>query len=308
MERLTKSFSVFDCDAHINDPLPIWDYVPESKRDLVRNTYWRSDGEAWLNGDQPVMGGGNAHFPGYNPICIAGPQMNKKIMRKLNTMPLTPKQKAYLHHDGAIDGRARLLEMDLMGIDQVLVIPTMVIMHVPFATNAEGVHAFCQAYNDFVVDWCSAESTRLFGAAFLPAQDPGYAAQEIERAAGLGLPVGLIRPIDAQAKYPNEAAPSMMANGAYDVVFKTFEETGMVLGMHTFPAPNYPHPLGPDYLASPGELFNRAGVDSQTFSFIHEMQVWLSQVLLSGLLDRYPRLKMAVFESNAEWLPYTLAT
>jgi hypothetical protein len=38
------------------------------------------------------------------------------------------------------------------------------------------------------------------------------------------------------------------------------------------------------------------------------MQVWLSQVLLTGLLDRYPKLKMAVFESNAEWLPYTLKT
>jgi predicted TIM-barrel fold metal-dependent hydrolase len=308
MDRLTKSFSVFDCDAHINDPMPIWDYVPESQKELVRNTYWRGDGEAWLNGDTPVMGGGNAHFPGYNPICIAGPQMNKKIMRKLNSMPLSDEQKAYLHHDGAIDGRARLVEMDLMGIDQVLVIPTMVIMHVPFATNPEGVNAFCQAYNNFVVDWCSAESTRLFGAAFLPAQDPQYTAKEIQRASELGLPVGLIRPIDAQAKYPNAAAPSMMANGAYDPVFKAFEETGMVLGMHTFPAPNYPHPLGVDYLASPGELFNRAGVDSQTFSFIHEMQVWLSQVLLSGLLDRYPKLKMAVFESNAEWLPYTLAS
>ena len=193
-----------------------------------------------------------------------------------------------------------------MGIDQVLVIPTMVIMHVPFATNAEGVDAFCQAYNNFVVDWCSEEPSRIFAAAFLPAQDARYTAKEIHRAAELGLPVGLIRPIDAQAKYPNAAAPSMMANGEYDQVFRAFEETGMVLGMHTFPAPNYPHPLGRDYLASPGELFNRAGVDSQTFSFVHEMQVWLSQVLLSGLLDRYPKLKMAVFESNAEWLPYTL--
>jgi predicted TIM-barrel fold metal-dependent hydrolase len=308
MDRLTKSFPVFDCDAHINDPEQIWDYVPESQQELVRNTYWRGDDEAWLNGTTPVMGGGNGHFPGYNPICIAGPQMNKKIMRKLNTMPLTPEQKAYLHHDGAISGRARLTEMDLMGIDQVLVIPTMVIMHVPFAENAEGVAALCEAYNNFVVDWCSEEPTRLFGAAFLPAQDAALTAAEIERAAGLGLPVGLIRPIDAQAKYPNAAAPSMMAPGAYDVVFKAFEETGMVLGMHTFPAPNYAHPLGPDYLASPGELFNRAGIDSQTFSFVHEMQVWLSQVLLSGLLDRYPDLKMAVFESNAEWLPYTLAT
>ena len=82
----------------------------------------------------------------------------------------------------------------------------------------------------------------------------------------------------------------------------------MVLGMHTFPAPGVSHPLGDDYLCSPGELFTRAGTDSQTFSFIHEMQAWLAQVLLSGFLDRYDRLKMAIFESNAEWLPYALDT
>jgi predicted TIM-barrel fold metal-dependent hydrolase len=308
MSKVTKSFAVFDCDAHINDPEKIWDYVPESKKDLVRQTYWRDDTYAWLNGDTAVMGGGNGCFaPGYNPICIAGPQMNKRIMRKLNTMsPLTPEQRAYVHHDGALDPHARIKEMDLMGIDQVLVIPTMVIMHLPFATNAEGVDAFCRAYNNFLVDWCGEERGRLWGAALLPIQDPAYTVAEIHRAAALGHPVGLIRPIDAEAKYPNSLAPAMMAGGDYDAVFRAFEETGMVLGMHTFPAPSYPHPLGSDYLASPGELFSRAGTDSQTFSFIHEMQVWLAQVLLSGFLDRYPRLKMAVFESNAEWLPYAL--
>ena len=124
MERLTKDFSVFDCDAHINDPEQIWEYVPEAHKDLVRQTYWRNDSEAWLNGDTLVMGGGNANFaPSYNPICIAGPQMNKKIMRKLLTMtPLSEEQRAYVHHDGALDPHARVLEMDLIGIDQVLVI------------------------------------------------------------------------------------------------------------------------------------------------------------------------------------------
>jgi uncharacterized protein len=310
MERLTKDFPVFDCDAHINDPTQIWDYVPASKRELVRSTYWRGEDSALLNG-QPTMGGGNGHFaPSYNPICIAGPQMNKKIMKKLSAMvPLTDEQRAYVHHDGAIDPHARIKEMDLMGIDQVLVIPTMVIMHLPFAENEEGVDVFCQAYNDFLVDWCGEVPDRLFGAALLPVQDPIRTAKEIFRAKELGHPVGLIRPIDAQAKYPNDLRAAMMRGGGdYDEVFRAFEETGMVLGMHTFPAPGQAHPLGPDFLTSPGDLFTRAGVDSQTFSFIHEMQVWVAQVLLSGFLDRYDRLKMAVFESNAEWLPYTLAT
>jgi predicted TIM-barrel fold metal-dependent hydrolase len=199
--------------------------------------------------------------------------------------------------------------MDLMGIDQVLVIPTMVIMHLPFVTNMEGLDVFCRAYNDFLVDWCGEERGRLFGAALLPVQDPERAAKEIYRASELGHPVGLIRPIDANALYPNDDAPSMMAGGGpFDQVFKAFEDTGMVLGMHTFPAPSYPHPLGNEYLASPGELFTRSGTDSQTFSFIHEMQVWLAQVLLTGFLDRYPKLRMAVFESNAEWLTYALET
>ena len=308
MERVTKSFSVFDCDAHVNDPLKIWDYVPESKRELVHRTYWRDEGQAWLNGDTPVLGGGNDQFKGYNPICIAGPQMNKRIMRKLLSMPpLTVEQRAYLHHDGAIDAKARISEMDMMGIDQVLVIPTMVIMHLPFVRDVEGAEVFCRAYNDFLVDWCGEVPERLFGAALLPVQDPDRTAKEVFRTKDLGHPVGLIRPIDAQAKYPNEIRSAMMGGGgAYDEVFRAFEETGMVLGMHTFPAPGMPHPLGPEYITSPGELFTWAGTNSQTFSFIHEMQVWLSQVLLSGFLDRYPRLKMAIFESNAEWLPYVL--
>src|SRR5262245_46724603 len=173
-DRLTKDFSVFDCDAHINDPEKVWEYVPESQKELVRQTYWRNDSEAWLNGDTPVMGGGNGHFaPSYNPICIAGPQMNKKIMRKLLSMsPLTEDQRRYVHHDGAVDAKARIIEMDLMGIDQVLVIPTMVIMYLPFAKNLEGVAAFCQAYNNFLVDWCGEVPGRLYGAALLPVQDP----------------------------------------------------------------------------------------------------------------------------------------
>jgi hypothetical protein len=35
MTRLVKSFAVFDCDAHINDPLRIWDYIPDSKKELA---------------------------------------------------------------------------------------------------------------------------------------------------------------------------------------------------------------------------------------------------------------------------------
>jgi hypothetical protein len=103
-----------------------------------------------------------------------------------------------------------------------------------------------------------------------------------------------------------------MASEGYaplDSFFRTIQETGMVLGMHTFPAPIG---IERELPWSPGELIEKAGagtgklVVSSTFSFIFEAMAWTSQVLLSGFLDRYPKLKMAIFESNASWLPALL--
>src|SRR5581483_5549086 len=69
-----------------------------------------------------------------------------------------------------------------------------------------------------------------------------------------------------------------------------------------------------DAAARPARADDRAGematggrmVDVQTLSFIFEAATWLAQVLLSGMLDLYPRLRMAIFESNAGWLPQLL--
>ena len=184
MGRLTKEFPVFDCDAHINDPdgdLGLRARVARRSSSAARTGATTS--EAWLNGDTPVMGGGNGHFhPAYNPICIAGPQMNKKIMRKLQRDG--PAHRGAAAPTSTTTGpstpTARINEMDLMGIDQVLVIPTMVIMHLPFATQRT------RASTSSARPTTTSSSTgaprcpsRLYGAALLPVQDPVRTAKEI---------------------------------------------------------------------------------------------------------------------------------
>ena len=130
----------------------------------------------------------------------------------------------------------------------------------------------------------------------------------------MGFRVALIRPIDARGGYPNQIFPGPR-NGTLtntmDKVFRAFEETGIVCGVHTFPAlPSEPS----DLAVSVGELITAAGslelggkmVDGQTLSFVFEAMTWLAQILLSGFLEMYPRLRMAIFESNAGWLPEML--
>src|SRR5947208_481073 len=177
MEPLRKQFPVFDCDAHVNDHLDIWrKYVPESERELVRASYWVDERQALLNGERLVIGGQDYDFfPMYNPIAIAGPGMNRKLMRRLQHMSLTAEQRRYLSHPGAYDPHARLKEMDLMGIDQVMVIPTMLVQNFHFIRNAEGARALARAYNDWARDYCAAAPDRLFAAAWLPLQNLDYA-------------------------------------------------------------------------------------------------------------------------------------
>jgi predicted TIM-barrel fold metal-dependent hydrolase len=310
-----KDFAVFDCDAHVNDPRAIWsEYLEPEYRDAVRHAYWQEDNQTILNGRSVVIGGQAHDFSTYNPICIAGPRMNKKLLRKLQQTGLSPEQKQYLEHRGAYDPHARIRDMDLMGIDQVMIIPTMMVAHYPYVENIHAAHGFARAYNNWVSDFCKQVPDRLYPAGWLPLQSPEYTSQELHRIAKLGFSVALIRPIDARGRYPNLIFPGPR-NGTLtntmDKVFRTFEDTGIVCGMHTFPAlPSEPSELA----VSVGEVIAAAGsmelggkmVDPQTLSFVFEAMVWLAQVLLSGFLDMYPRLKMAIFESNASWLPEML--
>jgi predicted TIM-barrel fold metal-dependent hydrolase len=259
----------------------------------------------------------------YNVVSIHGPQITKPLMRRFQVLGLTPEQREYLDHKGAYDPHARVRDLDLMGIDQVLVIGTAINNHVAFIENPDGATVFCEAYNNWLRDWCAEEPDRLFGAGVLPLQRPDAAAAEVRRLAELGFPVALIRPIDGSGGYPsfpNSKGPRTAGlapftrpltagvDATMDGVFKAFEETGLCLGMHTFPSPTTFGPFvgAGGNIASPGDLVYKAGVSANTLSFVFEAQAWLGQVLLSGFLDRYPRLKMLIFESNSQWLPVLL--
>ncbi len=323
-ECLSKSFPVFDCDAHVNDPLEIWTkYVAAADREAVKSFYWQDEKQTLLNGRTLVMGGASHFFrPLFNPIQIAGPQMSKPIIRKLLfdilAGRLGEEQVREIEFAGALDPKARLREMDLMGIDQVMVIPTMMVMHVPFAENPEGARGFARAYNDWASDYCAVAPERLFPAAWLPLQSAEYTVAELERCAARGFRMGLVRPIDARHAYPNQIGSAMgQGGGSWDRVYRALQDLDLVLGMHTFPAPDVPSYYAgqsPGHVVSPGELTTRATdpstgqrIESQALSFIFEAQTWLVQVLLSGFLDRYPKLRMAVLESNSSWLPSLLA-
>src|SRR5207248_5605285 len=106
---------------------------------------------------------------------------------------------------------------------------------------------------------------------------------------------------------------------------------GVVLAMHTFPSrealtSEWAQRIAQTRGAGTGLLFTDEPVvyspgqfisnivfameptidASESLGFIMEAMTWLTTVLMTGWLEKFPRLKCAVLESNATWLPLVL--
>jgi predicted TIM-barrel fold metal-dependent hydrolase len=315
---MTKDFPTFDCDAHVTEPPWLWerakDYLTKDEFHDLKNSIWFDPESKQLIvngyantglGSQRI--GGNAGI--VNVLSLAGPGIKHDIQRALNVRnlnrktALTKEQAAYLDHQGSYLPKPRLRDMDTQGIDQVMIIPTDIDTY-PWIQSAQGARAMCKAYNEWAYEYCQEDPERLFFAALLPMQDPVFAEQEVYRVAAKGCRVGLIRPIDAMGNYPIQPK--------YSRVWRAMEETGLIYGMHPFPALGALKPAGYSEQYSGSELIaltaTSAGL-SHSFltnvqNFQAEASLWVSMVLMTGFFERFPKVRAAVFEASSTWLSF----
>src|SRR5436309_3955213 len=315
---MTKDFATFDCDAHVTEPPKIWErahaYLTKDELEALKATIWWDadsqqlivNGKAGAGIGSPRRGG----IPGtMRVITNAGPGVKHDIQRALNVRNLNPKTAltqehvAYLDHAGSYEPEPRLRDMDIQGIDQVMIIPTDIDTY-PWLQNALGAKAFCKAYNQWAYEYTLADPQRLFFAALLPMQNPQYAVEEVYRVAAQGCRVALVRPMDAMGNYPIQPK--------YEPVWNALEETGLVYGMHPFPAGGNLKPPGYAEQYSGAELIRRtiatAGLQHSFLSNVQNFQaeaaLWVTAVLMSGFFERHPKINAAVFEASSTWLSF----
>jgi len=119
----------------------------------LKTTIWWDAESRLLIVNGPRRGSGSARrgaagSPGRcGVITNAGPGVKHDIQRALNVRNLNPKtaltqeQVAYLDHSGSYEPKPRLKDMDVQGIDQVMIIPTEIDIY-PWLENALGAKAF----------------------------------------------------------------------------------------------------------------------------------------------------------------------
>src|SRR5919201_5540325 len=315
-----KDFSVFDFDSHGVEPPAVWDeYVPARNRAWIKSQFcFHTDTDLLFINGRVVP----AARERSNAAEVGWARWDKKEVGKLT--PGTPAwQEKFGRLLGCRDPKARLNDMDALGTDQVMLFPTWFV-RLALVRRAEAATVLAQAYNNWVLDYCSADRRRLFPCAVLPLQSVEASMAELKRVAALGFKAAAVRPCFRNGRYPTLAE--------FDPLWREFEDLGVVLAMHTFPSREALTPEWADRIArtrgsgqgllftdeavvySPGQFVSNIvfsmdpQIDSsEALGFTLEAMTWLTTVLMSGWLEKFPRLRAAVLESNASWLPLVLA-
>ena len=316
----TKDCSVFDCDSHLVEPPAVWDeYVPAKVRAWAKTQFcFTTDSDILHINGRAVP----ASRERSNAAEVGWPGWNKREVGEL-----TPGTEAWKKKFGRLlgcrDPHARLKDMDAIGTDQVMLFPTWFV-RLALVKDPRAATILARAYNDWVLDYCAADKKRLFPCAVLALQSVEGSIEELRRAAKLGFKAAAVRPCLWNGKYPT--LPE------FDPLWKEFESLGIVLAMHTFPSreaitPDWARRIAEATGSGHGLLFTDEAVvyspgqfvsniahamdpaidTSEALGFVMEAMTWLTIVLMTGWLDKFPTMKAAVLESNASWLPMVLA-
>ncbi|MFI5953897.1 amidohydrolase family protein [Cryptosporangium sp. NPDC051539] len=197
-------------------------------------------------------------------------------------------------HPACYDPKARLEVMTSQHVEASLAFPTFPrfcgqALSEQTSKDRDFGLACVEAYNNFVVEeWCGDSGGRHIPLPVVPLWDPALAAAEVRRNAARGARAVTFSEVVGHLGFPS------IHHGNWDAFFAACEETGTVLCMHIgssskmMPVP----PDAPDVLTT-------------TLQFTNSYAS-MADFIFSGVLDRFPSLKLAYSEGQAGWLPYAI--
>lgn len=215
--------------------------------------------------------------------------------------------------DGGVEAvfspATRLAELDAEGIAAEVLFPGHQAATTPCFTGANEVYApseraaGARAYNRWLADFVAAGEGRLAGVADIGcSRDMKAAVEEARWAAEHGL---------VAISVPNDIAdPELppIQDKRYEPFWRACAEAGLVLSIHAGWGGEQGVILSAfeAYAANGGVSGKENFGDSAVFMAVAPRRA-LWQIMLAGVFDRYPELKLVLTEVRADWVPATLA-
>ena len=195
---------------------------------------------------------------------------------------------------GAQDKNKRVAEMAADGVSAEVLYPTHGLKCLSLDDH-ELEAACCQVYNDWLIDYCSAAPERLIGIAMLSMHDIDGAVKELERCRKAGMRGSVIWQV------PPPELP--FSSSHYDKFWATSQDLEMPVNLHILSGHGYSRSRSFGLGDTPtGMTAEHNSVNMKLFQSVDS----LYDLIYSGVLERFPKLKIVLVENELGWIPFVL--
>ena len=261
-----SDFPIISADSHITEPASTYvDYIDPKWRDRAPRLV--DGGEL---GDVFVVDSFKSPIK-IGTAAAAGipPEQIREKGRKFEDL-----------HRGGWDPTARLGDQDRDGVAAEVIYPT-VGMILCNHRDIEYKHACFQAYNRWITEFCAHDTNRLLGVGQTAMRTPEDGIVDIEKIRDVGLR-GVMMP----------GVPGGDADYD-DPVWDPFWEAAIDLGL----------PLSFHILTTRAEK-TRGPRMNEFLSIVRGCQDIMGMLVLGGVFERHPKLKIVCVEADAGWVPH----
>ncbi len=264
---------VIDADAHVEEPAAVWEYVEPA-------FYERRPIEVTIP-NLPVYRGVNAFWfvDGKASHRMAGKGMNVSLtpvsMERAQAKPFS------IGSQTIEDVPARLSDMDALQIDVQVLFPTA--FNRPMSDDPRLESALHRAWNRWAHDAAKSSGGRLRPVAIMPLQEPEQAIAEAQWAKDHGA--------SGLAVYPMMGG-RLLDDPTFEPFWATANELDLPICIH----------VG-WYVPALTELFDTQFMN-RTFGIAVPSMIAMGCFLRTSVFDRYPNLRVGIFEAGCTWAPY----
>jgi len=184
-----------------------------------------------------------------------------------------------------VDPHARVADMDVEGTDVHVIIPTRGVNGFAGADDVGLELAMYEAYHRYMADYCGPYPTRLKSIILASARDLDASIKEIERCAKQDWPVAL---------FPITPVGVALDDPSLDPLWARAVEYDLALLVHPF---NLSNPRSPGL----GDLWDNIFLERAAGGVWAGMRA-VAAITGSGMLDRFPGLRVGVVETGHGWL------
>ncbi len=267
---MRNGFRVIDADGHFYEPEDLWDkYLSPEFQD-------RSPKVARMLGNSMVQ------FEGEE----GGVSRSDKLFSQMDA------KFGHAFRDGwTLDSRIK--DMDTEGWDIQVCLPTKAVSLPGFIPDdVQG--AMCVAYNSWAHDFCSGAPERIKFTATVPGHDIDDMVSEIRRS---------VSELGAVSVFLPKAIPEKMWHHPdYTKVWETVTELDVPISVHGSSSASGDPWANARYNPYAGPFIALG----QAIGFPFENMINLGHFMYSGILDKFPTLKLLILEANSGWVPFWL--